>query len=131
MLKDLNFRIQLGQDSITLFDENEFMSNNLEGVKLVGPDSVAYVDSFLNINYQIELETRDYGIKSIILSSSSIQLGGVVDYYLDDEGNLGNTELDVDLSDFDIIFEKDEGVDSIYPKDAEVYFKDKKIVIQY
>ena len=131
MLTDLNFRIQLGQNSITLFDENEFMSNNLEGGKLLGPDSVAYVDSFLNINYQIELETRDYGIKSIILSSSSIQLGGVVDYYLDDEGNLGNTELDVDLSDFDIVFEKVEGDDSIYPKDAEVYFKDKKIVIQY
>ena len=135
MLSDLNFKIQLDSNDVSVYDENKYIANKLPNDQMkrkLSSDDIAGIVLFLNIEYSVEFETREYGIKSVILSTSSVTAFSTVDYYTNKEGDLDDFDIELDLSDFDIIFEKGESsYDTIYPKDAMIYFDEKKIEIQY
>ena len=135
MLSDFKFKIQLDSNSVSVYDEEKYIADQLPNDQMkrkLSLDDIAGIVLFLNMEYLVEFETREYGIKSVILSASSIVAFANVDYYTNKEGDLDDFDIELDLSDFDVIFEKsDSTYDSIYPKDAMIYFDEKKIEIQY
>ena len=135
MLSDQKFKIQLDSKVVSVYGEEKFITDKLTNDQVkrkLTAEDIAGVNLLLNIEYLVEFETREYGIKSVILSASSIYAFATVDYYVNKEGDLDDFDIELDLSDFDVIFEKsDSTYDSIYPKDAMLYFNEKKIEIQY
>lgn len=135
MLSDQKFKIQLDSKVVSVYGEEKYITDKLTNDQVkrkLTAEDIAGVNLLLNIEYLVEFETREYGIKSVILSASSIYAFATVDYYVNKEGDLDDFDIELDLSDFDVIFEKsDSTYDSIYPKDAMLYFNEKKIEIQY
>tara|TARA_R110002012_G_scaffold149731_1_gene308895 strand:- start:9200 stop:9607 length:408 start_codon:yes stop_codon:yes gene_type:complete len=135
MLSNQKFKIQLDSKVVSVYGEEKYITDKLTNDQVkrkLTAEDIAGVNLLLNIEYLVEFETREYGIKSVILSASSIFAFGNVDYYTNKEGDLDDFDIELDLSDFDVIFEKsDSTYDSIYPKDAMLYFNEKKIEIQY
>ena len=134
MLSDQKFKIQLDSKVVSVYGEEKYITDKLTNDQVkrkLTAEDIAGVNLLLNIEYLVEFETREYGIKSVILSASSIYAFATVDYYVNKEGDLDDFDIELDLSDFDVIFEKsDSTYDSIYPKDAMLYFNEKKIEIQ-
>lgn len=135
MLSNQKFKIQLDSKEVSVYGEEKYITDKLTNDQVkrkLTAEDIAGVNLLLNIEYLVEFETREYGIKSVILSASSVFAFANVDYYTNKEGDLDDFDIELDLSDFDVIFEKyDSKYDSIYPKDAMVYFNEKKIEIYY
>ena len=88
MLSDFKFKIQLDSDSVSVYGEEKYIADKLPNDQMkrkLSSDDIAGMVLFLNMEYLVEFETREYGIKSVILSASSVNAFATVDYYVNKE----------------------------------------------
>ena len=135
MLRDMEFKIQLTNKDIDVYGETKFFANNDSMANQLGKAAVEadifQVNAVINLNYTVEFETRDYGIKSLILSANAISSTIHVEYQDSDE-SLIDIDLELDLSEFETIFISNDNVnDGLYPVSAELDFDDRKVTFYY
>ena len=137
MINDMQFKIRLDSKDVSVYDFENYANENSKR-KDIREAIIDFVDMVLNIEYNVDIETRGYGIKSINIYGGKVAGAAFITYYKGDSDLPETEDEEFDFSDFEIEFSKAPNNDylndqyiSIYPIYAEIYFDKKKIEIQY
>lgn len=134
MIKNMEFKIQIDPNFVSILDEVDFIKNKTTSLK---DKAIEQVTMSLNIEYAIDIDARSYGIKDLTMTAYKIIGVAFIEYYADESDELTNVDQEYDLSEFTVVFEKavfdgdTTGSMSVYTYTAEIYFDKKIIELQY
>ena len=114
---------------IDLFNDNEYVKN------LLNLDyDTDYIDtgvSYCKVEWEFTIETREWGVKTLSAYATNVSLELNCEWY-DEDDNDYEKQLDIDLSDWEINSNTDEGFnDNVSVRNVEFNFEEKTINVEF
>jgi len=114
---------------IDLFNDNEYVEN------LLNLDyDTDYIDigvSYCKVEWEFTIETREWGVKTLSAYATNVSLELNCEWY-DEDDNDYEKQLDIDLSDWEINSNTDEGFnDNVSVRNVEFNFEEKTINVEF
>ena len=114
---------------IDLFNDNEYVKN------LLNLDyDTDYIDtgvSYCKVEWEFTIETREWGVKTLSAYATNVSLELNCEWYEEDDNDY-EKQLDIDLSDWEINSNTDEGFnDNVSVRNVEFNFEEKTINVEF